>query len=932
MYRTRTLLVVPATCLATLLPIAAVAAPPGPQRPEPTLAVEVATALQTPDVRLPSDDALVGRWSVRPAPGEGEPSIGWRSGRPLPMTDARPELRVGNRVVAVPSVTADGRGLTVPLSALAGVDLRRLQVWLGADRLDRRGALAPSLRSGGSAGGFGARVDVLDVDPGVPGPFDVEEGFDYRAAALPWSEFDAPMEVLGHVRFPAGVDDAPLVLILHGRHAACYRPRETHAGQPGARGGSGWPCPGRQQPVPSYLGYDYLQRLLASQGYATVSISANAINAQDFASPDGGAAARSALVRHHLRLIAQWTADPGKPRWSGRVDTDDTVLVGHSRGGEGVARAVVDSGRQAPWDVRGQVLVAPTNFARLATPYTPSVTLLPYCDGDVIDLQGQQYTDLPRDLTSDDTAFRSSVLMRGANHNFFNVQWTPGASVAPSFDDWFDADHPLCGDDSTTRLSPQEQRAAGKAWIAGAVHLFAADDTDVLPMMDAAGSVTVPSAAAAAVRTHALGGDRILVRPTIEGTRSGEGRLCRAVSSGRGTPMACGAGINATREVHWASNLPPAAPVAKELTLTWQGPGVVGGLDLTPPLDLTGADTTLDLRTVVDPELAPARLRVRLSDSDGDSWTAPEQVLPGLQGAYIRSYWGQTLRVDPRAAPPRLDLDSVTSVDLVSGSQPGRVWVLDVAARHDGLLPVPDKRLPQLSLGGRVVVAEGDDPADAVATVSYTLDQPAPAGARLAVSTVAFTDQLVTDVIDVAVPAGATEGTFEVPYLANVIDSPPRRSVFVQAFADENLVVKDATCRVIVTDDDPDARLQVRRAARAVAPGERMVWQLRLDRPTDYDVFVGTEGVVTDPRAGNLRVSDVPARWARQHLGPGVPSSMPLARRLFEFVEVPTGTQVGTVQVPTRPHPSLPGSRSLTLKFVNRLLSDGPVVLSIRRR
>ncbi len=202
--------------------------------------------------------------------------------------------------------------------------------------------------------------------------------------------------------------------------------------------------------MPSYLGYEYVQRLLASQGYATVSISANAINAQDFDSADAGASARSALVRHHLALVAQWTADPGKPRWFGRVDLDDTVLVGHSRGGEGVARAVVDSRLRAPWHVRGEVLVAPTDFARLATPYTPSVTLLPYCDGDVIDLQGQQYTDLARDLTSDDTAFRSSVLMRGANHNFFNVQWTPGASVAPSFDDWPDEDNP----DVRTRRRP----------------------------------------------------------------------------------------------------------------------------------------------------------------------------------------------------------------------------------------------------------------------------------------------------------------------------------------------------------------------------------------------------------------------------------------------------------------------------------------------
>ena len=227
MHRTRWRLGVLATSLTVLLPVAATAAAPsGRAGPEPAPAGGVAVtdpaAYRPADVRLPSGDALVGRWSVRQGAGNGArdgagASIGWRSGRLLPVTDARPELRVGDRVVAVPAVTPDGRGLTVPLASLAGVDTRRLQVWLGADRLDRPGASAPSLGSAGTAGGFGDRgTDVLDVDPGVAGPYDVQEPFDYRAPSLPWPEFDAPLEVLGHVLLPAGVDDAPLVLFLHG--------------------------------------------------------------------------------------------------------------------------------------------------------------------------------------------------------------------------------------------------------------------------------------------------------------------------------------------------------------------------------------------------------------------------------------------------------------------------------------------------------------------------------------------------------------------------------------------------------------------------------------------------------------------------------------------------------------------------------------------
>ena len=82
------------------------------------------------------------------------------------------------------------------------------------------------------------------------------------------------------------------------------------------------------------------------------------------------------------------------------------------------------------------MLVAPTDFGAQTAPYVPTVTLLPYCDGDVSDLQGQRFTDVARDLTADDTSLKSSVLVMGANHNFFNTEWTPGLAAAPACDDW----------------------------------------------------------------------------------------------------------------------------------------------------------------------------------------------------------------------------------------------------------------------------------------------------------------------------------------------------------------------------------------------------------------------------------------------------------------------------------------------------------------
>lgn len=227
-----------------------------------------------------------------------------------------------------------------------------------------------------------ASAETPRREPGEPGSFSTES-FDYSAPDMKWLAFGAPMEVLGHAVLPLGVDHAPPVLFLHGRHIACYG-----IDDPGC-----WPCVPGSQPVPSCLGYRYLQQRLASQGYATVSISANAVNAQDGNTNNGGSRARAALVRHHLALLAGWAADDGNAQWAGRLDLDQVVLVGHSRGGEGVNQAAIDTVVTAPYRLVGQILLAPTDFAYQTAPYLPTEVLLGYCDGDVLDLQGQRYVD-----------------------------------------------------------------------------------------------------------------------------------------------------------------------------------------------------------------------------------------------------------------------------------------------------------------------------------------------------------------------------------------------------------------------------------------------------------------------------------------------------------------------------------------------------------
>ena len=487
------------------------------------------------------------------------------------------------------------------------------------------------------------------------------------------------------------------------------------------------------------------------------------------------------------------------------------MLVGHSRGGEGVARAVIDRRPTDDYRVLGEVLVAPTAFSRVPTAYMPSVTLLPYCDGDVVDLRGQRYTDLARDLAAGDTAFRTSVVLRGANHNFFNTEWTPRISEAPSVDDWARPEHPMCGRDSATRLTPAEQRAVGKVWIASAVRLFVRGDTRQLRLLDAGGAVTTESVAAGAGWSEALGGDRDLVRPGPDAEVTGAAIACRAAGDAEPPDRQarlprCGRDLPWWRQVHWRYRPPPGLPLQTELELAWTDPGAVGGLELRRP--------ARSLRAGDEPR-PPHRRGARLPAGDARPAARRrrrplDHVAAGparLRRRFVRTYWAQTLRADLSDAPTRLDLTHVTSIELVTRSRQGRVWVLDAAGRRPGLLPVPDVTLPRVSLGS-VRVDEGDAPDDGVAQVPYRLSSPAPAGARFVAIWFPPDPGEGPFILHrvVRVPEGATTGTVAVTYDADSTDDPRRPVVGVSALPFAELSIGDWTSQVVVIDDDPRGR------------------------------------------------------------------------------------------------------------------------------
>ena len=305
----------------------------------------------------------------------------------------------------------------------------------------------------------------------------------------------APVEVEGHVVAPVGATGPlPLVIFLHGYTGSCYR---------GADSSADWPCAPGFRPIPSWRGFDYLQQRLASQGYLTVSLSANGVNALGARSgTDGGARARALLVQRHLKAWAGPNR-PGAGAWP-NVDVEHVLLVGHSRGAEGVDHAVATRPAGARWGVAGEVLIGPTEFDRPATSTTSVVALTGSCDGDVGPGPGQRYVDRP---AASPQLIRSAVIIDGANHNYFNTEWTPGSSTAGgAYDDAALEDgsfDPLCAPDATTRLQPGQQRELGLRMLGIAAAALLRHVRPTADVLD--GQVPVPGTGSEVVRISALG-------------------------------------------------------------------------------------------------------------------------------------------------------------------------------------------------------------------------------------------------------------------------------------------------------------------------------------------------------------------------------------------------------------------------------------------
>lgn len=299
--------------------------------------------------------------------------------------------------------------------------------------------------------------NLIATDPTTPGPSAVLTGEYKFPASLDKSvSMDFITERWARVYFPKdlGSSPHPLIVFLHGNHGTCGQVRAgygrvdddvsyTYSGK----------CPAGYVVTPNHEGYAYLATNLASHGYIVVSINANrGINGNFGGGDDSGLnLTRGRLVLRHLQSWTQWNrgiAAPASLNFNprGTIDFSQVGLMGHSRGGEGVRAAIAqynDPGsiwkslidRNVAFKSIFEIAPVDGQTSRPLDAYGVAWSvLLPLCDGDVFDLEGQKVYDRATTNVFEQKPGlnKATFAVAGAVHNFYNTEWQQADSAPDS--------------------------------------------------------------------------------------------------------------------------------------------------------------------------------------------------------------------------------------------------------------------------------------------------------------------------------------------------------------------------------------------------------------------------------------------------------------------------------------------------------------------
>jgi hypothetical protein len=297
------------------------------------------------------------------------------------------------------------------------------------------------------------------------------------------------MPLNGNMTWPKGAPGPYKVIVfMHGRHSNCYS-----SGADGTSfASSAEDCPDGQR-YPSWEGYDYISNVLASWGYATLSINVGNIASFDnlTGAVDAGAVARAQTMSASLDMLKEWGENITPPAsigdaLVGKLDFSSIGIMGHSRGGEGVTQFIVyNRQRPAPgerYNLTSVFSLAPIDRNKHYPQGTNFATLLPACDGDVSTISGANAFERSRYTNLTDPFVKVQYYVEGADHNFFNTRWRSDDRTGTDIS--CGLTHPPLtpgGRSRGIRLNAEDQQRVGIAEIATFLRVYSGGETQLKP-------------------------------------------------------------------------------------------------------------------------------------------------------------------------------------------------------------------------------------------------------------------------------------------------------------------------------------------------------------------------------------------------------------------------------------------------------------------
>jgi len=261
---------------------------------------------------------------------------------------------------------------------------------------------------------FGEGADLITAVVDGSHFLDGWEKFSGKLRTNYWKMGPDSLAINGRVWYPAGEGPFPLVLMVHGNH------HDRDFSDPG---------------------YVYLGRHFASHGIISVSVDENFLNGS-WANFSKGLKTendcRGWLLLKHLEQWREWNDTDSTIFW-GKVDLEQVVLIGHSRGGEAVSIASFFNGLPFYPDnskevfdfnfgIQGVAAIAPVDGQ-----YWPGGLATPVQDVNYFTIQGSMDADLRSydglrqmrrvKFTDSTFHFASGLYVHGANHGQFNRSW-----------------------------------------------------------------------------------------------------------------------------------------------------------------------------------------------------------------------------------------------------------------------------------------------------------------------------------------------------------------------------------------------------------------------------------------------------------------------------------------------------------------------------